>query len=109
MDKKTQKILLIGAVGVVAYFWWKKRQETNGLTNGLTDGEEETSSFGGRRKRKKADKAMSELCTYCSNHSCNGAGCNGICGCPRDTGGGLAGGGGQGSTGTGRQRIFGQG
>jgi hypothetical protein len=42
MDKKTQKILLFVGVGVVAYLWWKKREETSKF-----------SALSGRDRRRK--------------------------------------------------------
>mgnify|MGYP003646328607 CR=1 FL=1 len=33
MDKKTQQILLIAGVGIVAYMIWKQRQETSSFSN----------------------------------------------------------------------------
>ena len=33
MDKKTQKILLFVGIGIVAYMWWKKNQETSEFSN----------------------------------------------------------------------------
>ena len=79
MDKKTQQIIIIAGIAVAGYYFWKRSQNS---INGVTNGEEGTSSFGGRRKRKKADNAMQELCTYCTNHNCSGNGCCNICGCP---------------------------
>ena len=82
MDKKTQKILLIGAVGVVAYFWWKNRQETS-----------ETSEFSNisgyklrQRLERKCDRPRNQDKSYCK----------GLEGLASPEGGG---------TGTGRQTI----
>ncbi len=38
MDKKTQKILIIAGIGVVAYMWWKKSQETSSFSNATAGG-----------------------------------------------------------------------
>ena len=37
--------------------------------------------IGGKRKRKKVDAEMLDLCIYCKKHGCKPA-CSGYCGCP---------------------------
>tara|TARA_R110002020_G_scaffold185953_7_gene383851 strand:- start:514 stop:741 length:228 start_codon:yes stop_codon:yes gene_type:complete len=34
MDKKTQQILLLAGVGIIAYMLWKKREETSEFVGG---------------------------------------------------------------------------
>jgi hypothetical protein len=57
MDKKTQKILLFVGVGVVAYLWWKKREETS-----------EFSNIRGNRRYKKLKARQAKWDNYCARH-----------------------------------------
>ena len=80
MGTETKHFLIIAGVGIIVYMWWKKNQETTMVEIG--EGESGFSNIGGRRKRRKYDKQVQEMCTYCSNHNCIPTGCNCICGCP---------------------------